>query len=117
MIAALLQAGLGFVISVVQCGLIYVGLRRMGQASDERRTQHEETMDMHNAHLGTWDSTPLTRPTGLPPYPNISLSPPPHRQFSTKDRDTRENYPKSPNPIVQRVQEASQHPIIDVQRV
>ena len=44
MIAAFLQAGLGFVISVVQCGLIYVGLRRMGQASDERKTQHEATM-------------------------------------------------------------------------
>ncbi len=45
MIAAFLQAGLGFVIGVVQCGLIHVGLRRMGQASDERKTQHEETME------------------------------------------------------------------------
>ena len=44
MIAVFLQAGLGFVIGVVQCGLIYVGLRRMGQASDERKSQHEETM-------------------------------------------------------------------------
>ena len=45
MIAAFLQAGLGFVISVVQCDLIYVGLRLMGQASGERKTQHEETME------------------------------------------------------------------------
>ena len=49
MIAVFLQAGLGFVIGVVQCGLIYVGLRRMGQASDERKTQHEETMEAMQA--------------------------------------------------------------------
>jgi len=29
---------------VVQCGLIYIGLRRMGEAADDRRAQHEETM-------------------------------------------------------------------------
>ena len=44
MIATFLQAGLGFLIGVVQCVLIFVGLRRMGQASDERKGQHEETM-------------------------------------------------------------------------
>ena len=44
MIATFLQACLGFLIGVVQCALIYVGLRRMGQASDERRDQHEKTM-------------------------------------------------------------------------
>lgn len=44
MIATFLQAGLGFLIGVVQCALIFVGLRRMGQASDERKGQHEETM-------------------------------------------------------------------------
>ena len=49
MIAVFLQAGLGFVIGVVQCGLIYVGLRRMGQASDERKSQHEETMEAMQA--------------------------------------------------------------------
>ena len=49
MIAAFLQAGLGFVIGVVQCGLIYVGLRRIGQASDERKSQHEETMEAMQA--------------------------------------------------------------------
>ena len=38
-------SGLGFVIGVVQCGLIYVGLRRMGEASDERKSQHKETME------------------------------------------------------------------------
>ena len=49
MITAFLQAGLGFVIGVVQCGLIYVGLRHMGQASDERKSQHEETMEAMQA--------------------------------------------------------------------
>ncbi len=49
MIAVFLQAGLGFVIGVVQCGLIYVGLRRMGQASEERKSQHEETMEAMQA--------------------------------------------------------------------
>lgn len=44
MIASFLQAGLGFLIGVVQCALIYVGLRCLGQASDERKGQHEETM-------------------------------------------------------------------------
>ena len=44
MIATFLQAGLGFLIGVVQCALIFVGLRRMGQSSDERKTQHEEAM-------------------------------------------------------------------------
>ena len=45
MIAAFLQASSGFVIWVVQCVLIYVGLRRIGQASDERKSQHEEAME------------------------------------------------------------------------
>ena len=54
MIAVFLQASLGFVIGVVQCGLIYVGLRRMGQASDERKSQHEETMEaMQTQHQET----------------------------------------------------------------
>ena len=38
-------AKLGFMIGVVRCALIYVGPRRMGQASDERKDQHEETME------------------------------------------------------------------------
>lgn len=49
MSAAFLQAGLGFVIGVGQCGLIYVGLRRIGEASDERKSQHEETMEAMQA--------------------------------------------------------------------
>ena len=54
MIAVFLQAGLGFLIGVVQCALIYVGLRRMGQASDERKTQHEEAMQaMQTQHEET----------------------------------------------------------------
>lgn len=54
MIAVFLQTGLGFVIGVAQCGLIYVGLRRMGEASDERKGQHEETMEaMRTQHEET----------------------------------------------------------------
>ena len=54
MIASFLQAGLGFLIGVVQCVLIYVGLRRMGQASDEWKGQHEETMEaMRTRHEET----------------------------------------------------------------
>ncbi len=34
----------GLAIGLIQYGLIYVGLRRMGQASEERKTQHAETM-------------------------------------------------------------------------
>ncbi len=44
MSAAFLQASLGFAIGVVQCGLIYVGPRLVRQTSDERKSQHEETM-------------------------------------------------------------------------
>ena len=54
MIATFLQAGLGFLIGVVQCALIFVGLRRMGQASDERKGQHEETVQaMRTQHEET----------------------------------------------------------------
>ncbi len=38
------QAGVALVIGGLQCGLIYVGLRRMGEASAERKAQHTETM-------------------------------------------------------------------------
>ena len=44
MIATFLQAYLGSLIGVAQCALVYVGPRRMGQDSDERKGQHEETM-------------------------------------------------------------------------
>ena len=54
MSAAFLQASLGFVIGVVQCALIFVGLCRMGQSSDERKTQHEEAMQaMQTQHKET----------------------------------------------------------------
>ena len=42
--AAYVQAGVAGVIGLAQCGLIYVGLRRMGEASAERKAQHDETM-------------------------------------------------------------------------
>ncbi len=34
----------GLVVGLLQCGLIYIGLRRMGEAAADRRAQHEETM-------------------------------------------------------------------------
>ena len=34
----------GLAVGLIQCGLIYVGLKRMGQASEERKAQHQETM-------------------------------------------------------------------------
>ena len=40
----------GVGVGVVQCGLIYIGLRRMGEAAADRRAQHEETMaTLHEA--------------------------------------------------------------------
>ena len=42
--ATYVQAGVAGVIGLLQCGLIYVGLRRMGEASAERKAQHDETM-------------------------------------------------------------------------
>ena len=42
--ATYVQAGVALVIGGLQCGLIYVGLRRMGEASAERKAQHDETM-------------------------------------------------------------------------
>ena len=42
--ATYVQAGVALVIGGLQCGLIYVGLRRMGEASAERKDQHAETM-------------------------------------------------------------------------
>ena len=42
--ATYMQAGVALVIGGLQCGLIYVGLRRMGEASAERKAQHDETM-------------------------------------------------------------------------
>ena len=42
--AAYAQAGVALVIGGLQCGLIYVGLRRIGEASAERKAQHDETM-------------------------------------------------------------------------
>ena len=44
MIDTILQASLGFVIGVVQCGLIHIGLKRVGQASEDRKSQHKATM-------------------------------------------------------------------------
>ncbi|WP_420431286.1 hypothetical protein [Candidatus Poriferisocius sp.] len=32
------------VVGLLQCGLIYIGLRRMGEATADRRAQHEESM-------------------------------------------------------------------------
>ena len=62
MIATFLQAGLGFLIGVVQCALIYVGLRRMGQASDERKGQHEEAMQaMQTQHEETMRALDVQR--------------------------------------------------------
>ncbi len=44
----------GLAIGLVQCGLIYVGLRRMGQASEERKVQHEESLQtMQTQHEET----------------------------------------------------------------
>ena len=41
--------GLG--IGLLQCGLIHIGLRRMGEATAERKAQHEETMAaLQNQH-------------------------------------------------------------------
>ena len=42
--ATYVQAGVALVIGGLQCGLIYVGLQRMGEASAERKAQHDETM-------------------------------------------------------------------------
>ena len=42
--ATFAQAAVALVIGGLQCGLIYVGLRRMGEASTERKDQHDETM-------------------------------------------------------------------------
>ena len=42
--AAFAQAGVALVIGGLQCGLIYVGLQRIGEASAERKAQHDETM-------------------------------------------------------------------------
>ena len=40
--------GLG--VGLLQCGLIYIGLRRMGEATADRGAQHEETMaTLHEA--------------------------------------------------------------------
>ena len=49
--ATYVQAGVALVIGGLQCGLIYVGLRRMGEASAERKAQHDETMTvLQNQH-------------------------------------------------------------------
>ena len=34
----------GVGVGLLQCGLIYIGLRRMGEAAADRKAQHEETM-------------------------------------------------------------------------
>ena len=66
MLATFLQAGLGFLIGVVQCALIFVGLRRMGQAFDERKGQHEETVQaMRTQHEETMRALEFsTKPCG-----------------------------------------------------
>ena len=49
--ATYVQAGIAGVIGGLQCGLIHVGLRRMGEASAERTAQHDETMQvLQNQH-------------------------------------------------------------------
>ena len=49
--ATYVQAGVALVIGGLQCGLIDVGLRRMGEASAERKAQHDETMTvLQNQH-------------------------------------------------------------------
>ncbi len=49
--ATYVQAGVALVVGGLQCGLIYVGLRRMGEASAERKAQHDETMTvLQNQH-------------------------------------------------------------------
>ena len=45
-VAVFAQAVVTLVIGGIQCGLIYVGLRRLGEASVERKAQHEETMQV-----------------------------------------------------------------------
>ncbi len=47
--ATYVQAAVALIIGGFQCGLIYVGLRRMGEASAERKAQHEETMTVMQA--------------------------------------------------------------------
>ena len=42
--ATYVQAAVALLIGGFQCGLIYVGLRRMGEASAERKAQHTESM-------------------------------------------------------------------------
>ena len=32
------------VVGLLQCGLIHIGLRRMGEAAEDRKAQHDETM-------------------------------------------------------------------------
>ena len=49
--ATYVQAGVALVIGLAQCGLIYVGLRRMGEASAERKAQHDENMAAHEASM------------------------------------------------------------------
>ena len=51
LIVTYVQAGVALVIGGLQCGLIYIGLRRMGEASAERKAQHDETMTvLQNQH-------------------------------------------------------------------
>ena len=41
----------GIIVGAIQCLLIAIGLRRMGQAADDRKRQHDETMRrMENQH-------------------------------------------------------------------
>ena len=42
--ATYVQAAVALIIGGFQCGLIDVGLRRMGEASAERKAQHTESM-------------------------------------------------------------------------
>ena len=34
----------GLVVGLLQCGLIYIGLHRMGEAAADRKAQHDESM-------------------------------------------------------------------------
>ncbi len=62
MMGTFLQASLGFVIGVIQCGLIYIGLKRMGQSSEDRKSQHEETMEaMRSQHEATMHALDIQR--------------------------------------------------------
>ena len=76
--AIYVQAGVALVIGGLQCGLIYVGLRRMGEASTERKAQHDETMTalktQHEASMAAHEAS-MTALTELIRRPAPPLAP------------------------------------------